>query len=121
MKNKKINKLVEELNEKDADTREKAALKLSRTRDKNKVNIALKNRLLIEDNFEVKRMIIYTLGKVGDKEIIPILGKYSKLNDNDIEMRLVAVEALGNFSSLEASEILINCLSKESNNNVIVI
>jgi uncharacterized protein YjbI with pentapeptide repeats len=115
---KKITKLLEQIQSEDEESREMSALQLANIRDESTTGNLL-DRLKIEDNADVKKIIIYALGEIGSKEAIDILSKYSKANES--ETRWVALEALGKICDVSASKILINSLKTEYDDCVRVV
>jgi glycosyltransferase involved in cell wall biosynthesis len=95
--------------------REEQALNLAKFGDPS-ATLSLVDRLKKEDNLNVITTIIYALGEIGSEEAIGTLIEYSK---SDIcEIRWVAVEALGKFSSPNTSELLIKHLKNEKVANI---
>ena len=94
-------------------TRRKAAQILGEIGDVRAVPVLTMALQDFDQRTTLKQDALLALGAIGDKSATPDIGRLldRSLNTSDAELRMAAVEALGEMGGAKAGEILVNALS----------
>ena len=93
-------------------TRRKAVRALGEIGDPRSVEVLIGLLYEYEQRTTLKQEVLFSLGKIGDRQAVEPIGRMLdfQLNSNSSELRMAAIEVLGQLGGAKSAEILVNAM-----------